>query len=55
MQSSDEQQQLLSALGHMETALKLLDEVDAPADIGAHLDLALCRLRERLEKLSSAA
>lgn len=34
------------ALSYMEVALELLDEADAPADIGAHLDLALSRLRE---------
>ena len=55
MHSSNEEQPLLNALSHMQTALKLLDEVDAPADIGAHLDLAVCRLQERLKELSSAA
>ena len=34
------------ALLQMESALHLLDEAGAPADIGAHLDLALSRLRE---------
>ena len=27
-------------------ALDKLDEISAPADIGAHIDLALCRLRD---------
>jgi hypothetical protein len=36
------------ALSYMEVALELLDGAGAPADIGAHLDLALCRLREVL-------
>lgn len=31
---------LQKALSNMEVALELLDETDAPADIGAHLDLA---------------
>ncbi len=34
------------ALSLMGSALQLLDEADAPADVGAHLDLALCRLRD---------
>ena len=33
------------ALTLMEEALALLDVADAPADIGAHLDLAVERLR----------
>ena len=40
--SGDER--LLKAWLHMQAALKLLDQVDAPADIGAHLDLAICRV-----------
>jgi hypothetical protein len=32
----------------METALRMLDAGGYPADIGAHLDMALCRLREHL-------
>jgi hypothetical protein len=32
----------------MEEALGLLDEAGAPADIGAHLDAALCRLSDTL-------
>jgi hypothetical protein len=33
---------------NMETALEMLDEGGYPADIGAHLDMAICRLREHL-------
>ena len=40
------EQQLQKALEEMESALRLLDGVDAPPDIGAHLDLAICRLKE---------
>lgn len=36
------------ALSYMEVALELLDGASAPGDIGAHLDLAVCRLREVL-------
>ncbi len=32
----------------MEAALRMLDAGGYPADIGAHLDMALCRLREHL-------
>lgn len=34
------------ALTRMTTALQLLDSADAPADIAAHLDLAVHRLQE---------
>lgn len=37
-----------AALDLMEQALGLLDQCDASADIGAHLDLAMCRLRESI-------
>ena len=36
------------ALEHMEMALKILDETQAPDDIGPHLDLAMCRLEVAL-------
>ena len=42
------QEQLAKALAHMESALQLLDDADASADIGAHLDLAIWRLRESM-------
>ena len=35
-----------AALDLMVEALTILDEREAPADIGAHLDLAIERLRE---------
>ena len=38
------------ALTHMETALDVLDSIDAPGEIGAHLDTALCRLRDVIEQ-----
>lgn len=34
----------------MEHALRLLDEANCSADAGAHLDLALARLREAMEE-----
>jgi hypothetical protein len=45
---------LLTALKHMECALELLDQAEASADIGAHLDLAICRLREALSPEETA-
>ena len=41
---------LRQALDLMKAALVLLDEGQAPPDIGAHLDLAICRLSETLER-----
>lgn len=38
----------LEALQMMERALAVLDENEAPGDIGAHLDLAIERLRAHL-------
>jgi len=34
------------ALALMERALSLLDEAEGPADVGAHLDLAINRLKD---------
>ena len=42
---------LQSALFQMERTLGLLDSCGAPADIGAHLDTALCKLRDHLQSL----
>jgi hypothetical protein len=39
---------LVEALRMMTLALQILDEHEAPGDIGAHLDLAIQRLRETL-------
>ena len=38
--------ELTLALQLMQQALSLLDAVQAPADIGAHLDLAIVRLNQ---------
>ena len=54
MQTSNQPTQMMrAALDHLESSLQLLDEADAPAEIGAHVDLAIHRLRAALE--SSAA
>jgi hypothetical protein len=41
---------LREALDGMRACLTLLDADEAPAEIGAHLDLAICRLEEHLTK-----
>ena len=38
----------IEALRHMKRALKLLDMLDLDVEVGAHLDLAVCRLRKAL-------
>ena len=39
----------IAALSHMEQALQLLDICQEATDVGGHLDLAICRLRNILE------
>lgn len=41
-------QALSDAATHLRAALELLDRVGAPAQIGAHVDLAICQLDEVL-------
>jgi hypothetical protein len=48
MDSARNRDSLAAALLQMEGALDLLDQADAPGEIGSHLDLAICRLREAL-------
>lgn len=45
---------LVQALASMRIALQLLDEADASPDIGAHLDLAICRLEAAAGSASAA-
>lgn len=42
------QQQLSRALAQMTEALRILDGVDAPGEIGSQLDLAIARLQKQL-------
>ena len=42
---------LETALVHVESAIRLLDSVDAPSDIAAHLDLGRHRLTAELERI----
>jgi hypothetical protein len=41
--------QLSKALDHMATSLRILDELNVPAEVGAILDLAISRLEAALE------
>lgn len=42
--SCERQHTLSQALGHLRFALRLLDQTTAPAEIGAHIDLAANQL-----------
>jgi hypothetical protein len=44
-----------AALSLMEQALGLLDRCETGLEVGAHLDLAICRLRELLSPGSAAS
>ena len=43
---------MADAMALMQQALRLLDDAGAPADIGAHLDLAIVRLGDAIAKAS---
>ena len=45
--------QLQQSLGLLRTALQLLDEAEAPAQIGAHVDLAANLLADHLSESAS--
>ena len=45
---------LSEALAAMQSALALLDKAGAPAQIGAHLDLAICQLQDCIESATDA-
>ncbi len=47
--------ELARALDQMEAALEILDELEAPGDIGATLDLAIARLRQMLRRADENA
>ena len=46
LSSSIREEQLQKALEYMQAALEVLDDADAPADIGAHLEHAITRMRD---------
>ena len=41
---------LIEVTKSLQDALARLDATDAPADIGAHIDLAICRLQDIINK-----
>jgi hypothetical protein len=45
---NDNTQELAQALTMLKQSLELLDASNAPADIGGHLDLAICRLEDHV-------
>ena len=49
---SSNEEKLEKALICMESALQLLDESDAPADVGAHLDMSISRLKDVMSESS---
>ena len=53
MESSDDPR--VRAMHFLTLALELLDESDAPADIGAHVDVAVGRLSEVLGQSEEAS
>jgi hypothetical protein len=40
----------IAALAHLEKALALLDKLDLPIEVAAHVDLAIHRLRATLQQ-----
>lgn len=47
--ASGREEPLRAALAHLQSALEILDRVNAPAQLGAYIDLARCQLLEVLE------
>jgi hypothetical protein len=45
---------LSEALASLESALAILDQLEIPAEIGAYVDLAISRLRERLQHVNTS-
>ena len=46
---------LSQALSLMQQALELIDEADVAAHVGAHLDLAICRLQDEVVSIKAPA
>lgn len=44
------EESLHRALSYLQSALQILDHLNAPAHIGAHVDLAVCELQEYVEE-----
>lgn len=43
------------ALARMQSALNLIDKTNGPGDVGAYLDLAICRLQEAIGQIRQSA
>ena len=50
---ADNRAGLMSALSQMQEALRLLDESDAPPQVGAQLDLAIQQLKQEIGDLET--
>ena len=48
LNTPESQSKLAQALQQMSAALEILDDLDAPGEVGSHLDLAICRLEQHL-------
>jgi hypothetical protein len=46
---------LNQALTLMQNSLELIDQSKVAADVGAHLDLAICRLRDEIANIDAPA
>lgn len=46
---ADRRARLLVALDHLQSALEQLDAADAPAHVGAHVDLAIHQLDDAIK------
>jgi hypothetical protein len=44
----------LEALNHLEKALQILDDIEVPENIGAHVDLAICQFKDILQTWQGA-
>lgn len=51
-EGSNSKDQAVEALELMQRALSLIDSTDGPPDAGAHLDIAIHRLRDWIEDQS---
>lgn len=54
LRTTDLDDVMIRAFDLVSEALALLDKSDAPADIGAHLDLALHRMRHESAEVTSS-
>lgn len=48
--NSPSEESLHRALSYLQSALQILDDLDAPGHIGAHVDFAVCELQVYVEE-----